>query len=102
MNENEKKKIIHMINRENKLCNIGIIQYIFRNGPVNIRDLLRPHGHSNEDGNLLSRTYQSTKDKAKIDDLKNLLFKKINTINSSIHYLSCFPKYAVILFNNQH
>jgi len=148
MNENVKKYVIYMTNRENKLCNIGIIQYIFRNGPVNIRDLLRPHGHSNEDGNLFSRTYQSTKDKmrsvdvptnqfrsliinenggleqidnisvlprnydqifyernkdkAKIDELTNLLFKKINTTNSSIHYLSCIPELAVILLNNQH
>jgi hypothetical protein len=148
MNENVKKYVNYMTNRDNKLCNIGIIQYIFRNGPVNIRDLLRPHGHSNEDGNLFSRTYQSTKDKmrsvdvptnqfrsliinenggleqidnisvlprnydqifyernkdkAKIDELTNLLFKKINTTNSSIHYLSCIPELAVILLNNQH
>ncbi len=51
MNENVKKNIIFMTNRENKLSNI--IRNIFRNRPVNFQNL--PHVHSNEAGNLFSR-----------------------------------------------
>jgi hypothetical protein len=48
---------------------IGIIQYIFKNGPVLTRDLLKIHANSKENGNLFSRTFQTTKNKIQSTDI---------------------------------
>ena len=147
MDPSIKKSAIYMHNRENKLCDVGIVHYMFKNGTVDIRKLLKPHGNSNSDGNMFSRTFQSTKDRMKttdipsnefrsmiisengglsnidnlsilprnykqlnyerskeketVDELTKLVFKKINTFNSSIHLVECIPELTVLLFNDQ-
>jgi len=126
---------------------VEIIYYIFKNGQVDGRKLVRPQGNSNTEGNFFSRTFQTTKDRMKttavptdefrsliisengglanidntrvlprnykqlnyervkdqenVAELAKLLFKNINTPNSSSHFVECIPELSVLLFNNQ-
>ncbi len=84
-----------------KKQNIGIIQYIFINGPVLTSDLLKKHGNSKENGNLFSRTFQTTKNKMKstdipINEFRSLIIDTHGGISGGISALT----FSSMIFSN--
>ena len=61
-NKSVKRTIIYMHDKFNNLCDVAILQYIFKDGPVSVKTLLKPHGNSKSDI-VYSRHFESTKQK---------------------------------------